>query len=299
MRAYKEAIDGVCRGKVVCEIGVGLGPLSLLALLAGADRVFGIEVSRPALNLATDIIGDHGFDSSRFVPIHGLSTEVTLPERVDVILSETLDSIGIGENTHTYMRDARERFLKPQGIFLPQTLTCYLALARPTSFTNRATVWEKTLSKEFGMDYGQAAVLDRSFKHTIPISADEIVGDWLAWQRIDFREPQSFQKTRALKFPVRIDTTVLGLAATFDACLAGDVHIRTFPEDADTHWMQGFKPFPDHAVVAKAGDVIYVELDLACNNSPSLSTELRVVHGEAAKIEAFAAKRSIELGLRL
>ena len=38
MDAYRRAIAAVCPGKVVCEIGVGLAPLSLMALKAGAKR---------------------------------------------------------------------------------------------------------------------------------------------------------------------------------------------------------------------------------------------------------------------
>ena len=56
MLAYRRAIQRVCPGQVVCEIGVGLGPLSLMALQAGAKRVYGIEVAPDALELATRVI---------------------------------------------------------------------------------------------------------------------------------------------------------------------------------------------------------------------------------------------------
>ena len=108
MDAYRAAIGPQCVGRTVCEIGVGLGPLSLMALKAGARRVYGIELDREALDCAAAILADNGFGPDRFVPVHGISTRVSLPERVDVLLSETLDSMGVGENTALYMRDARE-----------------------------------------------------------------------------------------------------------------------------------------------------------------------------------------------
>ena len=83
MRAYQQAIERSCRGKSVCEIGVGLGPLSLMALQAGAKRVYGIEMDAAALEVARRIIARNGFDASRFVPIHGMSHQVELPERGD------------------------------------------------------------------------------------------------------------------------------------------------------------------------------------------------------------------------
>ena len=48
MEAYRRAIGAVCPGKVVCEVGVGLAPLSLMALEAGATRVYAVELSAEA-----------------------------------------------------------------------------------------------------------------------------------------------------------------------------------------------------------------------------------------------------------
>ena len=63
--------------------------------------------------------------------MQGLSTQVKLPERVDVLRAETLDSMGIGENTAMYMADARKRMLAPEGCFLPDKQECHVALASP------------------------------------------------------------------------------------------------------------------------------------------------------------------------
>ena len=52
MGAYGRAIQQVCRGKTVCEVGLGMGPLTLMALRAGASRVYGIEVRPDVLEVA-------------------------------------------------------------------------------------------------------------------------------------------------------------------------------------------------------------------------------------------------------
>ena len=52
MRAYQRAIRRVCPGKVVCEIGSGLGPLALMALRSGAERVYAIELDESPLRVA-------------------------------------------------------------------------------------------------------------------------------------------------------------------------------------------------------------------------------------------------------
>ena len=44
--AYQKAIQRLCPGKVVCEIGLGLGPLTLMALNAGAAKVYAVEFNK-------------------------------------------------------------------------------------------------------------------------------------------------------------------------------------------------------------------------------------------------------------
>ena len=67
LHAYQAALEQCCPGRVVCEIGVGVGVLSLMALKTGAARVYGIDADSEALQLAAQVIRRNGFDSDRFV----------------------------------------------------------------------------------------------------------------------------------------------------------------------------------------------------------------------------------------
>jgi len=285
MDAYYRAIKGSCLDAVVCEVGVGIAPLSLMALKAGASRVYGIECDNEVLQSAKHIMLDNGFDESRFIPVHGFSNQVSLPERVDVIISETLDSIGIGENTAFYMADACMRFLKPEGIVLPKALECYLALSSPSAFCKKEEFWLREMSERFGLDYRTVAALDRTVKHTIPISSEEIIGEWQCWQRINFLDPGTFRKVVPLYFRLTEDTEIHGLACAFNATLVDGIDIRTFPDDPLTHWKQGFMPFPDKPVFGKAGHVMYIEIDVALVDVPSINTGLNVISGPAEEVD--------------
>ncbi len=192
MRAYEAAISAVCRDKTVCEVGVGLGPLSLMALRSGAKKVYGIEADPEALALATEVIAANGFDASRFVPVRGLSTTVTLPEPVDVVLSETLDAMGLGENTALFLGDAR-RFLTPGGVFLPSCLECHVALASPASYRERMAFWGESLPSMYGLSYGPVQRALGAQQHSLPVRADDLLSGWESWQRIDFAAPSSFR----------------------------------------------------------------------------------------------------------
>ncbi len=293
MDAYRKATKMRCPGKVVCEIGAGLGPLSLMALQAGAKRVYAIEVDDEALALAEEILACGGFGPDRFVPIHGMSTDVELPEKVDLILSETLDSAGIGENTTRFMEDARLRFLKPDGGFLPEGLDCYAALASPANYARKVEQWTRDLA-EMGLDYGPMLTQLRSLQHAFRVNLDELYSTWIRWQQIDFKRPETFEELSGIAAQAHRSGEITGFALAFDAKLAPGVHIRTFPSDRMTHWKQGFCAFPASPITAVKGDVVWLELAIQPCETRFVELEKRVVSGPADQVLAYIERRIAE-----
>jgi predicted RNA methylase len=108
--AFREAIHRVVKpGDTVVDLGAGTGLLSFFALQAGARDVYAIEMSRIA-EVAAKLIKSNGFHESITLVCKD-SKRVSLPERCDVLISETLCSFCFDtENTVEYMADARERF---------------------------------------------------------------------------------------------------------------------------------------------------------------------------------------------
>lgn len=295
MRAYERAIRSTCEAKTVCEVGVGFGPLSLMALRAGAKRVYGIEHDAETLALATEVLRANGFDASRFVPIHGLSTRVELPERVDVVLSETLDSMGIGESTLPFLADAARRFLAPGGAMIPSHLECQVALASPAAYRARRDLWAATLRADYGLDYGVVADRVRSRKHTLPIAPDEVLSDWQRWQSIDLATPSSFLPVSPALFVPERAGEVLGLAFAFDVTLTGEVHLRTRPDDAPTHWHQGFHAFAKPLAV-RDDEAVYAELVTAPESFDDLRFEMHVASGPKGEVAKLVRERLAVLG---
>ncbi len=293
MAAYAEAISASCPGRVVCEIGVGLGPLSLMALHAGAQRVYGIEVDPQVLGLATDVIRSHGFDDTQFIPVEGLSTDVELPEPVDVILSETLDSLGVGENTASYMTDAGARFLKPEGRFLPERLDCYVALAAPEEYGSRERFWVDL--DGLGLDYTRVQPSVRGVKHTLVVRPDELLSGFARWQSIDFRNAGSFCQRSPVVLQANKSGLATGLASTFVAVLHKDIVISTFPDAPPTHWKQGFAPFPDRAIELNVGDLAFAEIEIGEHRGPSIEYQLQVAAGPPDRMTRFLKRRLAEM----
>ena len=117
--AYGNALRQAIRpGVTVLEIGTGPGFFAILASQLGARRVFAIEPSDiiqvARENAAANQCGD------RIEFIQDLSTKVKLQAKVDVIVSDLRGILPLFQLHIPSIIDARQRFLAPGGILIPQ-----------------------------------------------------------------------------------------------------------------------------------------------------------------------------------
>ena len=125
--AFRRAIETVVHpGDVVLDVGAGTGILSMFAARAGAARVYAVERTTVAV-LAQELAAANGFGQIIEV-IHGDVLDVELPEPVDVIVSEWLGGFGIDEGMLAPVIAARDRWLKPNGAMIPQSVTAWAGL---------------------------------------------------------------------------------------------------------------------------------------------------------------------------
>lgn len=126
MRAYRRAVaEAVRPGDVVVDLGTGTGVLARWALEAGAARAYGIERDAELLGRATAEAEAAGL-GDRFVPVAGLSFDVALPERADILVSEILGNLVDNEDCARIVHDAANRFVVPGGRLLPSRAERYL-----------------------------------------------------------------------------------------------------------------------------------------------------------------------------
>lgn len=126
MRAYRQAIrEAVQPGDVVVDLGTGTGVLARWAIEAGAARAYGIERDADLLDAATQAAAAAGM-GDRFVPVAGLSFDVSLPEPGDLVVSEILGNLVDNEDCCRILDDAVRRFLAPGGRLLPRRAERYL-----------------------------------------------------------------------------------------------------------------------------------------------------------------------------
>eukprot|EP00929_Paragymnodinium_shiwhaense_P009669 TRINITY_DN113928_c0_g1_i1.p1 TRINITY_DN113928_c0_g1~~TRINITY_DN113928_c0_g1_i1.p1 ORF type:complete len:427 (+),score=81.50 TRINITY_DN113928_c0_g1_i1:69-1283(+) len=128
-KAYRDAImqnRELFAGKVVLDVGTGTGILALFAAQAGAKKVYAVERSQMA-HVARQIAVDNKLDGVVEV-IHGLLEDVQLPvDSVDIIISEWIGTFLIHESMIDSVIYARDRWLSPEGLILPDRATLYIA----------------------------------------------------------------------------------------------------------------------------------------------------------------------------
>jgi SAM-dependent methyltransferase len=256
--AYRAAIErGVRPGDVVLDIGAGTGILSILAARAGASTVYAVERTR-IHEFAQDLVEDNELEA-RVRVIHSDIESVTLPEPVDVIVSEWMGGIGVDENLLAPVLQARDRWLKPGGRMIPARVAGWLAPAHDREQDDEMRFWA---SGHYGVDLGLVAdcTTQEHLWNRNVAPADLLAEPQRMWDLDAHSLPLAQAEkdfTARLTFVTRRPGRFNGLAAWFDADLGG-VRLTNAPDAPDTHWGRFVFPLDD-TVEVDAGTRIETE----------------------------------------
>lgn len=180
---FIHAIERAVRpGDVVVDLGTGTAVLAMAAARAGARRVYAIEASAFA-DVAERIIEANGY-ADRVTVVRGWSSEISLPERADLLVSEIIGNDPLGEGALRYMPDAVMRLLKPSARILPARLAVMAAMVDVPSverakhrFSAQAIEgWRES----YGFDFTELARVTEGVGRPFYLSAREMAGwRWL------------------------------------------------------------------------------------------------------------------------
>jgi len=125
--AYVAAVRRLAPGRVCLDIGTGAHVNWARACVeAGARKVYAIEAIEESYVKAVRTVRDLGMEE-RIHVVHGLSTEVTLPEPIDLCVSEIIGCIGSSEGAVSYLLDVRRRLLREGGLTIPRRCLTWIA----------------------------------------------------------------------------------------------------------------------------------------------------------------------------
>ncbi len=250
MHAYRDAIFQVVRqGDVVADIGAGLGVLSLQACAAGAARVYAIEIDAVA-NLIPDIANTNGF-ADRIVAYKGVSFEIDLPERVDIVIASMLDSFGVDSNLLEVVIDARRRLLKPGGTIIPSALQLSVCPIEVTSFYEENVArWSQP---RFGFSFGDARRFAANQRLCTRIQRESLLATPKSSDQIELLFVESAAVSFDVDFLIERIGVFHGFAGWFDATMAAGVRCGNSPLDAHAlPWALSIFPV-EHPVPVQPG----------------------------------------------
>lgn len=244
--AFRRAIrQQVQPGDTVVDLGAGTGILGIMALQAGASRVYAIEQTE-AIELAREIARVNGV-ADRMVFLRANSREVTLPEPADVLISETLGSFALDENLLRFLPDARDRLLKPGGRLLPAAIRLFVAPAEAPQAYAKLDFWRQ---RPGGVDFTPAFDLFAGKIMVEAIRRGQLLSAPAELTPVDLRHWRGDTYHWRGYLPIRRSGVIHGMAGWFEADLGG-VALNTGPEQPATHWRQAFFPFREPISVVR------------------------------------------------
>ncbi|XP_063294767.1 protein arginine N-methyltransferase 7 [Pelobates fuscus] len=129
---------------IVLDIGTGTGLLSMMALTAGADFCYAIEVFKPMAEAAVRIVQTNSF-GDKIQVINKHSTEVTvgpdgdMKHKANILITELFDTELIGEGALPSYEHAQHNLMQDHWEAVPHRATVYAQLVE----SRRLWSWNK------------------------------------------------------------------------------------------------------------------------------------------------------------
>lgn len=163
IRAAVSRVKDKGQKALVLDIGTGTGLLSMMAVTAGADFCYAIEVFKPMAEAAVKIVEKNGF-SDKIKVINKHSTEVTvgpdgdLPCRANILVTELFDTELIGEGALPSYEHAHKHLVQEDCEAVPHRATVYAQLVE----SRRMWSWNKLFPVRVQTSLGEQVIIPPS-----------------------------------------------------------------------------------------------------------------------------------------
>ena len=232
-------------GDVVVDLGTGTGVLAMAAARAGARHVYAIEES--GIAAAAEALFEANGLADRISLLRGRSTEIDLPERGDVLISEMIGDDPLGERILEVTRDAVTRWLEPDARLVPSRIRLFgLPVNLPEAELARVFFRRRTLerwSTWYGADFEPLADVVECRTRCYPVDPFDArrwpaLSEGIPLLEVALSDIRGAAFQRTATATAARDGDVDGVLVYFEAELGPGVRLSTDPASvtADNHW---------------------------------------------------------------
>ncbi|CAG8596871.1 11126_t:CDS:2, partial [Ambispora gerdemannii] len=261
------------KDKIVLDVGCGTGILSMFAAKAGAEHVYGIDMSN-IIDQARQIVKDNRLDDSRYFVyqitlIKGKMEEVELPvQQVDIIISEWMGYFLLYESMLDTVLVARDKYLKPGGLIFPDKATIYLSAIEDGEYKDeKIGFWDNV----YGFDFSsiKSVALREPLVDTVDYKA--VVTAPYAVKEIDIHTVQKSDLifTAPFKLTATRDDYIHAFIAWFDIAFTACPHAKY------THWKQTVF-YTNDPITIKNGESITGTLTCSPNKKNNRDLDIEI-----------------------
>ncbi|XP_062468481.1 histone-arginine methyltransferase CARM1-like isoform X4 [Pezoporus occidentalis] len=232
--------------QVVLDVGCGSGILSFFAVQAGARKVYAVEASTVAKH--AELLVRSNNLSDKIIVLSGKIEEISLPENVDVVVSEPMGYMLFNERMlETYLHS--KKWLKTRGMMFPTFSDIHLAPFSDEQLYmehfSRANFWYQECFYGVNLSSLRTAAVDEYFRQPIVDTFDtRILMAQTVKYTVNFLEAAE-EDLHRVEIPFVFQMThsglIHGLAFWFDVAFVGSlvtVWLSTAPTEPLTHWYQ-------------------------------------------------------------
>jgi protein arginine N-methyltransferase 1 len=251
-------------GDVVLDIGSGTGILSLFACLAGASHVYAVDEG-PVIEIAKRVCQDNGF-GDRVTFMQDWSTNIELPARANVLVTETIGNAGFDEGILGWVVDAKKRLLTPDATIIPRALTLMVV---PVESKIDYEFLDDWLRDYYSFDYSAIRSLVANSLLQTDLSSKSFVGKPVPLVSIDMESVDPHDDTAidiqhtANSQAVR-DGVIHGIGAWFTAELITGLNLSNIPPNRTPSWSQILFPL-ERPLRVKSGDNLLIIVKMKAN----------------------------------
>lgn len=264
LSALRTAIGRLVRpGDVVLDAGTGTGVLAFFACQAGARRVYAVECE-DIIHVAREVAEANGY-GERIVFIQGDAQSLSLPEPVDVLVSDLIGVIGLDQNILSIYRHLVAADLLREGArVLPRSIRVMLAPWQDRSFYSFLDLAGGNVQ---GVSFGPIRErLMNQLYSTCLDPAGQLADPRAVWNVALPPDPEPARFTANETFPITRAGQLNGIGGWFRAELCPDVTLETTPGEPLMVWNQGFIPL-SQPVQVEPGDQFELTLSATTRGS--------------------------------